>query len=788
MIEWAQVKNIVSRHNMVRDTAAASPWDGLVLGNADMGAVVFGPAHKLAFRLTKMDLFDARWNAENYRDPLPLSQFKEFIFRESTKLNSGQCVPIDLNDCWQGNGALYPCMRMACDFLVRVGHGEPLAIAMEQRLDLATGLYEATFPVGWWRARPITCTAFVSWHRNVLAVRLQMPGLPNRVVLSLGRDSYGGRSWELLSPGRSLRGPARNRFRRDPREGMLPPAEIVTDNNTASLWQVIPGDDHCPQRGVAAVVTCSPEHAEFFMEPSGQAVVEGLEHEELTFFVALASEMEGPDSMTRATKLSRDAARDGWNSLYAEHAAAWQRFWTRSIVDLADKTLEQSWVRGCYELAVNARSGRPAPGLFGVKTVFDCPPWRGDRHNNYPEYSARFWGAFPTNHEQQALNYTEFVHGYLPTARRIAREVFECDAGAAYPMCYIDGSRKYYFHYAWGRSLFVTALHAQNCWWHYQYFGDHEFLRTMAYPVMRECADFYVELIKKNSPGDYTLWPTIATEIRGWTKGFEFNRNCIEDLAHVKFLMRAVLEASQILDTDADKRRTWQDILDNLPSYPTIVVDGKEEFVDFAGQHERPTYNHSVPMAVFWPAEDPDVYLDPGLRQVGINTLNAHAWDGTRLDVACMRLGLLEKLWGTVPRPDDPGADETVPEHDLPGHPKTMFVITEMLLTSWDGIVRVFPAWPLAEKAQFQGLRAKGAFLVSAACDAGDITAISVTSEKGNTITMHEPWPATTVVCETTGTDVQTTRHNGLIRWRTSSGDRFKLIPANGEHVATACH
>ena len=41
--------------------------------------------------------------------------------------------------------------------------------------------------------------------------------------------------------------------------------------------------------------------------------------------------------------------------------------------------------------------------------------------------------------------------------------------------------------------------------------------------------------------------------------------------------------------------------------------------------------------------------------------------------------------------------------------------IQEMLLQSWDGILRIFPYWPDDREARFEGLRARGAFLVSAA-------------------------------------------------------------------------
>lgn len=790
MLNWEETKKNLSHHDLMRKNSATIPWEGLLLGNADMGATIFGPAHKLTFRLGKMDLWDARWNEENYKHPLPLSLFKAFIFQKSKELEYGQAVPMNLNYCWQGKETLYPCMRMAGDLLVRVCDDTmTYPLPMTQRLRLEDGLYEAEFNKGFWLNRSrAKCSAFISWQHNILAVRLQLPKEYRRnVIISLGRDPCGGRSWELLSSGPWEVKTAGYLAKclpswssaRDPRAGMLPPAELTIKGNTTCLWQVIPGDKRCPERGFSIVAACA-EGAEFFMEPSGQAALEAFDAPQMTIFVALASEMEAPDSRGRALTLAQEAVQEGWDAMYAKHAESWKTYWMKSAVQLEDEALERTWVRSSYSLAITARSKRPAPGLFGVCTVNDCPPWRGDRHNDFPEYSGLFWGAFSANHEEQALNYTEFVYNYLPTARRIAREVFECKNGAAFPVTYIDGSELYWFHFTWGRILFLTALHAQNCWWHYQYFGDKEFLKTMAYPVMRECANFYVEMLKKNPPGDYTFWPTIATEIRGWTKDFQFNKNCIEDLAHIKFLMRAVLEASEILNVDMKERKIWKDILDNLPPYPTIVINGKEEFVDFAGQEKRPNYNHSVPVCVFWPAEDPEIYSDPNLREIGINTLSAWPWNHTRLMIAYMRLGMKEKVYEKMLGENvENGQDINAgwPSNAAMGWPNTRgtFLINEMLLSSWDGVIRIFPVWPLEKKAQFRDLRAKGAFLVSAACEAGRITQVSVISERGNSIRMEALWADTKVHSESTGKEVEVTRDGTIIHWHTSAGERFRV-------------
>ena len=775
LLPWTEVKAILKRHDIVFDRPVASPYEGLVIGNADMGVTIFGPPERLVFRLGKMDLWDARWNAENFQHPLPLSKLKELVYKLGSGLEK-EPFPLGRDDAWKGKEKLYPCMRMGADILVRVANGQAWPLAPTQRLCLEDGSFEMEVPLGWFPESPkIICRAFVSWQRNVLVLRFKMAtsSQGGHLMVGLWRDPFGGRSWETTA----AMGYGQENYPslRDPREGMLPPSELTVQGSTASLWQVIPGDADCPERGFA-VTACCADGVDFKLEPSGQAVVTAGGRDEFTIFVGMASEFEAPGSLVRSKRLAQEAARGGYETLYAEHTGAWRDFWSKSAIELEEKSLEREWIRSTYSLGINARSKRPAPPLFGVSTFFDRPPWSGDRHNNWPEYSLRFWGAFGSNHEEQARNYSEFVKGYLPIAERIAREIYEVNEGAVYPMWYVDGSRQYGFHFTWGYILYVTAVHAQNCWWHYQYFGDRKFLEETGYPVMRACASFFVELVKKNAPGDYTLWPTITAEIRGWTKDFALNKNNIEDLASVKFLMRAVLEASELLGTDGDRRPAWRDLLDNLPAYPTLVVDGIEEFADVSGLKERAHYSHSVPLAPLWPAEDPDVIADLRLRRIALHTVTRGGWfDHGRETMAMIRLGMQQKVWQNLPKIFEQPCSWCAMK--LAGNADSL-IVNEMLVTAWDGTLRIFPCWPLEKRARFRDLRTKGAFLVSASCGEGHVQSVTVFSERGNRLRILQPWTKTAIICQSNGRRIDAKAgDDGILTVETVAGEIYLLSP-----------
>ena len=64
--------------------------------------------------------------------------------------------------------------------------------------------------------------------------------------------------------------------------------------------------------------------------------------------------------------------------------------------------------------------------------------------------------------------------------------------------------------------------------------------------------------------------------------------------------------------------------------------------------------------------------------------------------------------------------------------------VNEMLLQSYEDILRLFPCWNPAWDASFHGLRAFGAFVVDGEMKGGNIRAV-IRSEKGRPLTLEFP-------------------------------------------------
>ncbi len=84
----------------------------------------------------------------------------------------------------------------------------------------------------------------------------------------------------------------------------------------------------------------------------------------------------------------------------------------------------------------------------------------------------------------------------------------------------------------------------------------------------------------------------------------------------------------------------------------------------------------------------------------------------------------------------------------------TLATVNEMLLQSFEGIVRIFPVWSKQHDASFCNLRADGAFLVSAAVRGGKVGSITIVSERGKLLKLQNPYGCEMRITTSHGTKI----------------------------------
>ena len=187
-------------------------------------------------------------------------------------------------------------------------------------------------------------------------------------------------------------------------------------------------------------------------------------------------------------------------------------------------------------------------------------------------------------------------------------------------------------------------------------------------------------------------------------------------LALIKYHLRAAARAANILGEDHEEASRWKEMADRMAPYPTCQTPRGEIFVDVAGAPPIKGLNITVPLtAVFW---GDDIGLDsPGeVQELARRTLDfviaedrGHFRETYRQTIK-RRLGIADGLG------------------------------TESLLQSYNGIIRIFPAVPADYSGSFENWLAVGAFGVSAAMEAGEVTSFTIISNGGERCRVANPW------------------------------------------------
>jgi len=105
--------------------------------------------------------------------------------------------------------------------------------------------------------------------------------------------------------------------------------------------------------------------------------------------------------------------------------------------------------------------------------------------------------------------------------------------------------------------------------------------------------------------------------------------------------------------------------------------------------------------------------------------------------------------------------------------------IDYLLLQSWGGVIRIFPAPPQRWKEMtFDNFRTEGAFLVSAAMRNGMVSGVKIHSEAGKTCVLQNPWPGRELtVTDGFGQTVKTMRAGKNFTFATATGGVYFVNP-----------
>jgi hypothetical protein len=755
---------IARRHKIVRTLPTPDFFEGMLLGNGDIGVCLTVRPDALGLHIGKSDSWDIRVSEDHACQVLPFAEVRKLWDRasqESKRQGKPEAAYLE---------AANPALRAYAEKVsssygkswprpwpcgtVWVHWDVPAFRVVRQELDPANGLFTLELARA---GQAVHLFCFVNTAAGHVCLWSE-EAAPFRSV------AY----YPNIDAQAKLPEPQTNAARKDgaaeftclqrfpaiaPTPGTPEPPPSPADRSFA-LHGVVQGDwvwDQPPGLSREAAAE--------------GAVFRGARAQALRLDIALYTPRDHAEPAAEAARMVRGLAQRPAREIQTESEAFWKDYWSRSAVSLDDPELERLWYHNQYWLGCCLREGKVAPGLWGNWTSGRIgTAWHGDYHMNYNTQQV-FWGVFSSNHADQHLPYIEIVENLLPMAEATAQEQFGLP-GAYFPHSAYPAPSQAVPYPAppWAYQICETPWTVQSLWWHYLYTLDEALLRRV-YRPLKEAAQFIAAYAQRAEDGRFHLNPTVSPENWGFTVDQRLNQDCIMDLALARFLLRAVVEASEKLGVDADERRHWAGVLANLASYPKAEGPQGEVWIDVRNAPTGWIYNVPVTLAPVFPGEQVGLGGDARDLDIARRTAATVRLEGGN-DIVYQpliraRLGMLDLEWfkdevrycqapnGVVQdrvRQTGGRYAETAnfdfmtrmgiwtENLSLPA------VLNECMLQSYSGILRLFPNTAKLGPARFRNLRARGAFLVSAAWDGKQVSPVEILSEKGGVAYLANPW------------------------------------------------
>ena len=677
------------RHSITRDIPGPNFFDGMLLGNGDIGVCAVVRPDGLGLHIGKSDSWDIRVSEDIEKDVLTFQDLLKLWQRaseEAKRLGKPDLLSLETNipffrDYTHKVESSYikpwprpwPCGTVWIHWDPRWVH------AGAQRLDPSHGLFtlELALNEPGQPPRAATVSTFVDWATGLVSVStngplplLSVDYYPDLDEVHASPIGFGGSqtSWGML-PRPEIDGSAHEDFAGfscfqyfpalGPTESTPSPPRSDKDRNF-SLYGRLTGKWSLEglaesQERLKNVGRPAGGFTHYAQAPGVYLASKGLQHFRLDLMVATPRDVlldrlerqaaasgdlhpwiiisqnhayspEELDTKTYARGVVDRLAERPAPEIHKDSQARWKDFWSRSAVEFEDKDLERIWYQNQYFLACCLRERKMAPGLFGNwSTGRIGTAWHSDYHMNY-NCQQVFWGVFSSNHAEQHLPYVELCQNLMAMSEKYAKEKFGLP-GAYFPhSAYpVPSQMVPYPVPPWGYQISETPWTVQSLWWQYLYTQDEDYLRQ-AYPILRAAAQFIAAYVKKGADGKYHVIPTVSSENWGFTVDYRLNKDCILDLALTQFLLDAVMEGSAVLHEDEAERARWKEIRDNMAPYPTAHGPYGEVWLDVENAPVEYIYNVPITLAPVFPAE-----------QVGIGR-NEDQWEIARRTARLVRL------------------------------------------------------------------------------------------------------------------------------------------------------